>query len=221
MKAQKKEWYYMDEENGQQVGPMTLDELDAARRAGTIEEYSYVINTQIMRQQGPHARGIPYSTILRLNVDFIPTVEAFHSTRAGKLTTVFSGPNNCGKTLLPKQLFLLVGQGGYLIACNRFSHVDVLNTRKVEEHEHRCYYDNFIQNYYMSKANTEDNQLKLEQVITTLKDQQREKLFKVCKDLLGNEFSLKRTDRRIRSAPSMWIWTERICGTGAAERGSF
>ncbi len=36
--------------------------------------------------------------------------------------------------------------------------------------------------------------MKLEQVITGLKDAQREKLFKVCKDLLGNEFSLKRTD---------------------------
>jgi len=34
MKSQNKEWYYIDEENGQQVGPISLDELDAARRGG-------------------------------------------------------------------------------------------------------------------------------------------------------------------------------------------
>ena len=44
MKAQKNEWYYIDEETGQQVGPVTFDELEAARRAGRIEEYSQVIN---------------------------------------------------------------------------------------------------------------------------------------------------------------------------------
>ncbi len=132
--------------------------------------------------------------ISRLDVDFRPTVEAFYAVREGKLTTVLSGPNNCGKTLLLKQLFLLVGHDGYLIACNRFSHIDVLNTRQMEEHEYRRYYDNFSQNYYMSRQNSEGNELKLEQVITSLKDKQREKLFSACKDLLGNEFSLKRTD---------------------------
>lgn len=201
MKAQKMEWYYINEENDQQVGPLTLDQLDAARLSGKIEEYTYVINTQIIRNQGRRAQGIPYSMISRLDVDFTPTVEALLSARAGKLTTVFSGPNNCGKTLLLKQLFLLVGQGGYLLACNRFSHVDILNTRKREEHEHRRYYDNFVQNYHTSVQNTENNELNLEQVITTLKDQQREKLFKACKDLLGNEFSLKRTDEENTFSP--------------------
>lgn len=185
----------MDEESGLQVGPVTLEELDAAHRTGIIQEYSYVTNTQIIRQQGPGpSSGIPYSMISRLNVEFTPTIEAFHASRVEKLTTVFSGPNNCGKTLLLKQLFLLVGQGGYLLACNRFSHVDVLNTRKREEHEHRRYYDNFVQSYHTSRQNTENNELGLEQVITTLKDQQREKLFRACKELLGNEFSLRRTD---------------------------
>ena len=194
MKLQKKDWYYRDEKSGQQVGPITLDELDAARRTGAIEEHSYVTSSQIMRQQGPNSHGISYSLISRLDVEFTPTVEALYAARAGKLTTIFSGPNNGGKTLLLKQLFLLVGQGGYLLACNRFSHVDVLNTRKTEEHEHRRYYDNFAMNFHMSQQNTEDNELRLEQVITTLKDTQRDELFKIGKELLGNEFSLKRTD---------------------------
>lgn len=201
MKMKNKEWFYMDEEGEKQVGPITLDDLDVARQAGKFKDYSYVINIQMIRQQGPGACGIPYSMISRLNVDFTPPMEAFHASRVGRLTTVFSGPNNCGKTLLLKQLFLLVGQGGYLLACNRFSHVDVLNTRKKEDHEHRRYYDNFVQSYHTSTQNTENNELNLEQVITTLKDQQREKLFWVCKELLGNEFLLKRTDEENTFSP--------------------
>ena len=194
MMIQKKEWYYFDDQQGEWAGPLTLDELDELRRDGKIEEYSQVINAQLARRQGPMGGGIPYSMISRLAVEFSPPVEEFLSSRNNKLTTVLSGPNNCGKTLLLRQLFALVGHDGYLIACSRFSHVDVLNTRKQEEHEHRRYYDNFIHNFHTSQQNSEDNELKLEQVITGLKDVQRDKLFGVCKDLLGNEFSLKRTD---------------------------
>jgi len=192
--VQKKEWHYFDDQTGQWVGPLTLDELDALRRSGRIEAYTHVVNGQLAREQGPMGGGIPYSRISRLTVEFRPSVEEFLSLRGSKATTVLSGPNNCGKTLLLRQLFALVGHDGYLIACSRFSHVDMLNTRVQEEHEHRRYYQNFIHNFYTSRQNSEDNELKLEQVVTGLKDAQREKLFKVCKDLLANEFSLKRTD---------------------------
>ena len=194
MMVQKKEWHYFDDQKGEWVGPLTLDKLDELRRGGTIEEYTQVINAQLARRQGPMEGGILYSMISRCAVEFCPPVEEFLSSRNDKLPTVLSGPNNCGKTLLLRQLFALVGHDGYLIACSRFSHVDVLNTRKREEHEHRRYYDNFIHSFHTSHQNSEDNELKLEQVITGLKDAQRDKLFRVCKDLLGNEFSLKRTD---------------------------
>lgn len=69
-----------------------------------------------------------------------------------------------------------------------------MNTRQIDEHEHRRYYDNFIHNLYTSKQNTENNDLQLQQIITTLKDFQRRKLFEICKQLLGSDFSLKRTD---------------------------
>lgn len=192
--VQKKEWSYFDSQQGKFVGPLTLDELDELHRGGTIEEYTEVINAQLASRQGPMSSGIPYSRISRLAVEFCPPLEEILSSRSNKLTTVLSGPNNCGKTLLLKQLFSLVGHDGYLIACSRFSHIDILNTRKQEEHEHRRYFDNFIHNFQMSHQNSEDNELKLEQVITGLKNRQRDKLFRVCKDLLGNKFSLKRTD---------------------------
>lgn len=194
MKTQKSEWYYGDDETGQWVGPMPVEQLDELHRTGKVKDYTRVIHTQLLRQEGPMAQGIHYSKISRLEVEFIPTVENFHEARAEKPTTVLSGPNNCGKTLLLKQLFSLIGQGGYLIGCNRFSHVDVLNTRQIDQHEHRRYYDNFIQNFYTSRQNTENNELQLQRIITGLKDHQRKKLFDVCKELLGNDFSLTRTD---------------------------
>ena len=201
MKPQSQEWHYVDEITGQWVGPITLDDLDAARKAGTIEDYTQVINAQMRRHQGPMGQGVAYHMISRLNVDFAPTVEDFCAAREGKPTTVLSGPNNSGKTLLLKQLFFHFGQGSYLVACNRFSHVDVLNTRQVEEFEHRRYYDNFSQQFYMSRQNSDDSELKLEQILTSLKNTQREKLFTLCKDLLGNEFSLQRTDRENDFSP--------------------
>ena len=194
MSNKKKEWYYGDDESGQWIGPMAIEDLDKLHRDGKVEGFTYVLNIQMSKHEGPEARGIPYSSISRLDVEFSPTLEEIYTTLVSKSTTVFSGPNNCGKTLLLKQLFSLVGQGGYLIGCNRFSHVDVLNTRQIDEHEHRRYYDNFIHNLYTSKQNTESNDLQLQQIITTLKDFQRRKLFEICKQLLGSDFSLKRTD---------------------------
>ena len=107
MTIQKKEWYYGDEEKGQWVGPFTNDELDALRGDGTIEEFTNIVNKHMLRHQEPGAQGVPYSMISRLNVEFAPTVEALYAARAGKPITVLSGPNNGGKTLLLKQLFLV------------------------------------------------------------------------------------------------------------------
>ncbi len=173
---------------------MTIAELYTDYKAGKIQKFTYVFNSQMLRQKGPMTPGIAYSMISRLSVEFVPTVEEFLTTRENKEVTVLSGPNNSGKTLLLKQLFSIIGQGGYLINCNRFSHVDILNTRATDEHEHRRYYDNFIQNFHTSHQNTENNELQLQQIITSLKNRQRKKLFNLAKELLGNEFSLKRID---------------------------
>ena len=195
MTAQKKHWYYGDDRTGGWVGPLSLADLDALHAAKKVSEYTLVTNADMMRREGPGgAQGVPYSRISRIDVDFVPAVEELHTARAGKSITVLSGPNNGGKTLLLKQLFYLVGHDGYLIACNRFSHVDALNTRQRDPHEHRRYYDNFMHSFYTSHQNTEDNELKLEHVITGLKDTQRETLFAAAKDLLGNNFSLQRID---------------------------
>lgn len=201
MSVKKNEWHYLDEDTNQWNGPVTLAELDGLRQQGRIHEFTQVVNTQMAQRQGPMSSGVPYSRISRLAVEFDPSPENFLASRDGQIATVLSGPNNCGKTLLLRQLFALLDHDAYLIQCNRFSHVDVLNTRQQEEHEHRRYYDNFLQNFHTSQQNTEDNELRLEQVITGLKDSQLDKLFQLSSKLLGNEFSLKRSDPESRFSP--------------------
>jgi len=194
MSAGKKEWYYLDKKNGKTVGPITLGELDALHGTGEIDDYSIVANTKMVAINGPESNGIRYSMISRSNVEFSPSVDEFYESRSEKQITVLSGPNNCGKTFLLKQLFSKIGHEGYLVSCNRFSHVDMLNTRQIDELQYRQYYDNFMHQFFTSNQNSENNDLRLEQILVNLKDKKRNDLFELCESLIGNKFSLQRTD---------------------------
>jgi predicted ATPase len=190
------EWTYFDDEAGDWVSPhLTLDELDDRFVNGAIQEHTNCASERMMRRTGPMgAIGVPYSMIPRLEVEFSPTAEDFFAQRSGKLVTVMSGPNNGGKTFLLKHLFSLTGHGGYLFGCNRFSNIDVLNSRQRVQHEHRQYYENFMFEFERSTQNTENNELNLEHVLTSLKDRQRSKLFAMAESLINNKFVMERTD---------------------------
>lgn len=189
-----RDWQYYDGAQGQWVGPASLEDLDELNRTGVIDETTEVISQRMIRLRGPKARAIPYGSLSRPKVEFSPNLEEFFAARSDRFATILSGPNNCGKTLALKNLFSLTGYGGYLVGCNRFSHVDFLNTRALDQLEHRRYFDNFADSFYTTSQNTENNDRNLEQVLTGLKDSARDKLFSISRDLLGNTFSLKRTD---------------------------
>ncbi len=192
----KPEWTYFDEEDGNWLPKaLTLEELDQLYAKGLVHEHTYCINQRMAMRGGPlGSQGIPYSMIPRSNVDFKPSVEEFFQSRQGEIVTVFSGANNGGKSLLLKNLFLLAGHGSYLIGCNRFSNIDVLNSRQRERHEHRSLYENLIMEIERSNQNTENNHFNLEQVLTGLNNRQRTKLFDTAKSLIGNVFLMERTD---------------------------
>lgn len=196
MTTKRKEWTYYDEKFGDWVRPLlTLEELDAKRAAEAIQDHTTCVSERMAQRGGPMgSQGVPYSMIARSEVEFVPTVEEFHGSRLGKSVTIVSGPNNGGKTLLLKHLFSLTGHGSYLVGCNRFSNVDVLNSRQREQHEHRRYYENFMFEFERANQNTENNELNLEQVVTGLKDRQRSQLFATAEALIGNKFVMERTD---------------------------
>lgn len=190
-----KEWFYLDEAIGRISAVLSLEELDALRQLKKIEDITPIYNIKQNKYPKQLRQSVPFSALSRSVIIFSPSVRDFYEIRNNRPLTIFSGPNNSGKTFLLKQMLSLIGPEGYLIACNRFSHVDMLNTRQpVTDYETRLYYDNLLHSLHTSQQNSENNDLQLEQVITTLKDSQREKLFQVCKELLGNEFTIKRSE---------------------------
>lgn len=184
--------YYFDDD-GQQGGPVTLQELDALWGEGKIGDMTYVIRSDILHSQ-PNTAPIPYMMIPRLDVEFSPTVEAFYGARSGEPITVLSGPNNSGKTLLLKQIWSLVGGAGYMLACARFFHVDTLNSRKSDPTEFRRFFENFSRQNDTSQQNAEMNEFQLDRIITSLTNAQRNRLFELAESLIGNKFSLRRTE---------------------------
>jgi hypothetical protein len=174
----------------------TRDELAELFAAGTINDYTTVGNVRIAKvQPNREIHGLTYSHLRQtIDIDTEPDPEEFLAERKGKLATVLSGPNNGGKTFFLKHLYSFSGDRCYLLACNRFSHVDTLTSRQHDEHEHASRYRAFLVNFESSRMNTEDNDLKLDQILTGLKDSARVKLFEAAEELLGNVFDMVHTD---------------------------
>lgn len=200
--ASAERWHYYDDASGQWTqAPATLEELDELHARGAIDDNTHVLSATMARRGGPGTQGIPYARIVRIPVNFQPSAVDFLAARSLRFNTVLAGPNNSGKTLFLRQLRTQLGHSAYFLQCNRFSHVDVINTRQIDQLEYRRYYDNFLQNYYTANQNQENNDLNLEQLLTNLKEPQLDRLFDLVSSLLGQQFSLKRVDEESRFSP--------------------
>jgi predicted ATPase len=195
-------WHYYDERSGQwSEASVTLEHLDALSASGVINDDTDVVSATMVRRGGPRAHGIPYGRIVRIPVNFQPNAVDFLAARSSRFNTVLVGPNNSGKTLFLRQLRTQLDHSAYFLQCNRFSHVDVLNTRQIDPSEYHRYYDSFLQNYYTVNQNQENKDLNLEQLLTNLKEAQLDRLFELVSRLLGQQYSLKRIDEESRFSP--------------------
>lgn len=140
------------------------------------------------------AKGIQYGSYQFIDVTFVPDITEFLEARRGRLSTVLSGPNNSGKTLALKLIRRELGPTANFLACNRFYHIDHLTPVAVEQSQHRRRHENFITQLYQQRQNTENNDFPLPEVISQMKDRQRDSLFLLCTELLGEVFGLKRID---------------------------
>ena len=139
-------------------------------------------------------KGIPYSSLRFTDLTFTPEIKQFIEMRNEQLTTVLSGPNNSGKTLLLKLLRRDFGLAANFLACNRFYHLDRLNPATDKTVQYRQLQDNFINQLYQSHQNLEQSDFPLDQLVSRLKNTQRNKLLELCSKLLNMKFQLKQID---------------------------
>jgi hypothetical protein len=160
-----------------------------------------VVSEYVVQQRGDDAPHITYENILRYPFVFKPSIDEFFQQRKDALVTVLCGPNNCGKSLILKQLYLRADERAYLLAVGRFSHVDTLNTRPSEPERYRSMYWNHMQHSFQKGQNQDESQIKLEQVVGGLPDSELDRLLELCSGLIGEKFTIKHVDEGRRLSP--------------------
>ena len=127
-------------------------------------------------------------------LEFTPTLEVFARARAGTASTVLSGGNNSGKSLVLKYLKSTMGKSAYMVGANRFYHVYHFSTALRDPNELDQFENNFQSNFWQEQYNYEQNYIDLNRIIVGLSDRQRDSLFELCGRLIGSTFSLKKLD---------------------------
>lgn len=194
-------WRYIDPKSRTWKGPVTLQELDSMHKALEIHGSTTVVAEYVVQQRGEESPLITYENILRYPFVFEPTIDDFFVQRRDASVTVLCGPNNCGKSLILKQMYLRADQRAFLLAVGRFSHVDTLNTRPSEPELYRGMYYNHMQQSFQKGQNQDDSQVKLEQIVGGLPDAELDKLLELCSDLIGEKFTIKHVDEGRRLSP--------------------
>ena len=127
-------------------------------------------------------------------LEFTPSLDTFATQRAGTASTVLSGGNNSGKSLVLKYLKSTMGKTAYMVGANRFYHVYHFSTALRDPNELDQFENNFQSNFWQEQYNYEQNYIDLNRIIVGLSNQQRNLLFELCGCLIGSTFLLKELD---------------------------
>jgi predicted ATP-dependent endonuclease of OLD family len=134
-------------------------------------------------------------------IEFVPSLQLFGQTRGQHPLTVLAGPNNSGKSLTLRFLKSTLGKTAYFVGSNRFYHVHHFSTGIREANELDQLENNFTSHFNDESHNYEQNVFDLSRIIIGLNDTRRIKLFKLCGELIGNEFSLRKVDEQNDLSP--------------------
>jgi predicted ATPase len=190
-----KDEFYIGLGDGENFGgPYGLPQLDDMIEADeSIEE-------KIFRRVkhpgvGPTWQQVQYEHIPRFTVEFQPDIDAFIASRAQASSTILSGPNNSGKSLLLKHLFFQLGHKSCLLTCNRFSQIDVINSRVTNPNERKHLFESLTHLQESGNYHEDTNARQLDQIISALNDMKRNKLFEIAGQLLDAKVSLQKTEK--------------------------
>jgi predicted ATP-dependent endonuclease of OLD family len=183
-------------------GPFTVAQIDDMVRKdeSVAERLSRKVKHPGM---GEHWQYVNYDYMPRFDVDFDPDIEAILASRQASLSTVFSGPNNSGKSLILKQMLATLGHRACLLTCNRYSQIDVINTQQSHgSDERRQHHEGIVSQLESGHFHDDQNPRQLEQLIRGLTDDKQDQLFALAGALLGANVELLRTDHaRTRMSP--------------------
>lgn len=196
----KVEWYIGLDNGNDFEGPLTLAQLD--ERINRDESVEQKIFRKVREPGiGFAYQKIRYSDIPRFPIEFRPDIDAIIASRQNKIATILSGPNNSGKSLLLKHFFASLGPKSCLLTCNRFSTIDVINSRTADPNERAQAYDSFIHHQQAGNYHDDLNLRQLEQLIAGLNNEKQDKLFEIAGQLLGSKISLQQTEKDNRISP--------------------
>ncbi len=172
------EWFENDNE---ELTQGSYDQLSKAVEAGIVFENRVRI---IGRDDWTN-----FEQIKKIDVGFSPSIKDIARSRQNKLTTIFSGANNSGKSLTLKYLYRLYGNKALLVGVNRFYNLDRISSGN--ETNTSSFYPRHLQQLYTRDINTENNYLNFEHILYSLSDNDFSILWDICGDLLDTSFVLE------------------------------
>lgn len=140
------------------------------------------------------SQGIPYENLYISDFTFTPALSVFKKQRNSDFITVICGQNNSGKSLVLKMLRLSVGINSLLLSCNRFYHIDTLSYSNISSFQYQQNFDNWERNLYSSKQNDESCNVNFQNVVQSMKNEERKDFFKLCKHFIGLDLEIKQID---------------------------
>jgi predicted ATPase len=126
------------------------------------------------------------------DLTFSPTLPDFFESLSSEDLTVISGSNNSGKSLVLKNLKLVLGASAHMVGAARFYHIYHLSTGLRDPNQLQQWEQQFRTNFYQPEFNYEQNYIDLNQILLGLNDTDRERFFHLVGDLLGSEITLQR-----------------------------
>ena len=183
-------------------GPYTVAQIDekVQQDAAVADKLSRKVAHPGM---GLHWQEVDYDRLPRFPVEFDPEIEALIVSRKDCPSTVFSGPNNSGKSLILKQMVSAFDHHTCLLTCNRYSPIDVINTQPAHgSDERKQHYDMIVNQLESGQYHDDQNPRQLEQLIRGLTDVQQDRLLALAGELLDSKIQMLRTDStRERMSP--------------------
>lgn len=183
-------------------GPFTVAQIDEkVRQDDSVMEKLF---RKVMEPgAGYHLEKVRYEFLPRFTVEFRPDIDALIAGRQERASTIFSGPNNSGKSLILKQMLSTLGHRACLLTCNRYSPIEVINTQPSHGFdERRQHYDSVVNQLDSGHFHDDQNPRQLEQLIRGLTDGQQDRLFELAGQLLCAKVQMLRIDStRVRMSP--------------------